>query len=227
MKIINLTYAHPYKIHAKTSFALNFKYFKEIWIFNCNQGCQHILANKNIRISQIFRIIITELHAENISGLLGLLSSLNLIQRNKTLHIYSPKGLEKYLELGKKYSQTNFNYRLYLHTLKTGLIINSYTHQVYTFANNSKFEFSIIDKEKYGKFKLNKAKIFNLILGPLYSKLKKGSQFLLPDGYILDGNYFTENNNYGIKVSFILNKYHKRNSVEISVKCKILQNISY
>lgn len=227
MKIINLTCVHPNtsKMYAKTSFAFNFKYFKEIWIFNCHQGCQHTLASKYIRINQISRIIITELHTENISGLLGLLSSLSLIQRKKALHIYSPKGLEKYLELGKKYSQTNFHYNLYFHILKTGLIINSYAYKLYTFANNYKYEFHIITKEKYGKFKLYKAKNFNLIIGPLYGKLKKGSKFLLPDGYILDGNSFTDNNNSGMKVSFILNKYHRRNSVEISTKSKVLQNI--
>lgn len=227
MKIINLTckYTNTYKIYTKTSFAFQFRYFKEIWIFNCNQGCQHKLASKHIRISQISRIIITELHTENISGLLGLLSSLSLIQRKKVLHIYSPKGLEKYLKLGKKYSQTNFHYNIYLHILKTGLIINSYTYQVYTFASNSKYEFHITNKEKYGKFKLYKAKNFSLIIGPLYGKLKKGSKFLLPDGYILDGNSFTGNNNSGMKISCILNKYHRRNSIEISTKSKVLKNI--
>nr|YP_009295564.1 conserved hypothetical plastid protein [Mastocarpus papillatus]AOL58048.1 conserved hypothetical plastid protein [Mastocarpus papillatus] len=228
MQIINLTRKHPYKLYIDTSFAFNFKYFKETWIFNCNQGCQHILAHKNIKISQISKIIITELHVENISGLLGLLSSLSLINRSKGLHIYSPAGLEKYIELGKKYSQTKFHYNLYLHVIKTGLIINNYTHHVYTLINDKyRLEFNIINKETYGKFELNKAKSFNLTVGPLYARLKQGYKFVLPDGYILAGNNFTSKNSPGIKISFINYKYHQRSSIEISSKSKIFENKIY
>nr|QOS04500.1 hypothetical protein [Sarcopeltis skottsbergii] len=216
MQIINLTRLHPYKRHTKSSFVFNFKSINEIWIFNCHQGCQHMLAIKKIKINQISRIIITDLNNETISGLLGLLSSMSLIQRNKALHIYCPEDLEKYLALGKKYSQTHFHYNLYLHIVKTGLIINSYTYQVYTFINQSEFEFIVISQEKHGKFQLDQAKKFNLIAGPLYGKLKQGSKFLLPDGYILDGNYFTKTNCKGIKMSCFLNKYNKRNSIEIN-----------
>ncbi|CCP38056.1 conserved hypothetical plastid protein (plastid) [Chondrus crispus] len=218
MQIINLNRLHPHTRHNKSSFVFDFKYINEIWIFNCHQGCQHTLAHEKIKMNQISKIIITDLNNENISGLLGLLSSLSLIRRNKALHIYCPKNLKKYLELGKKYSQTNFHYSLYLHILKTGLTINSQTYQVYTLINQSKFEFIVISKEKYGKFKLDEAKNFNLVEGPLYGKLKKGFKFLLPDGYILDGNYFTSNNYQGIKVSCFSTKYNKRDSIEIKYK---------
>lgn len=228
MEIINLTRQQPSTINRRTSYAFNIKYFKEIWIFNCFQGCQHMLGEKRIKISQISKIIITELHTENISGLLGLLSSLSLINRTKELHIYSPKGLEQYLKLGKKYSQTKFRYSLYFHILKTGLIINNNIYQVYTFSdkisNKMIFEFLIISKEQYGKFKSNKAGKFYLMAGPLYGQIKKGSCFVLPDGFILKAKNFTEINNPGKKISFTTNQYHKRNSIEISKKSKVLHN---
>ena len=60
------------------------------------------------------------------------------------------------------------------------------------------------------------------MIGPLYGKLKKGSKFLLPDGYILDGNYFTSINNKGIRTSCLSNKYNKRHSIEISNRSQII-----
>lgn len=222
MKIINLTRLHPYIRYNNISFIIKFNNINEIWLFNCHQGCQHTFINKRIKINQISKIIISDLNSNNICGLLGLLSSLSLIQRNKSLHIYCPSGLDKYIKLGKKYSQTNFHYNLYLHILRTGLIINSNSCQIYSFINKSKFEFIITNKEQKGRFKLNKAKNFNLMIGPLYGKLKKGSKFLLPDGYILDGNYFTSVNNKGMRTSCLSNKYNKRHSIETSNRSQII-----
>nr|QCI06165.1 ribonuclease Z [Dicranema revolutum] len=222
MEIINLNRQHPSIIYSTNSFVLSFQELKDIWLFNCCQGCQHKMEKTHLKISQISKIFITELNIHNISGLLGLLSSLSLINRRKIMHIYATRGLEKYLELGKRYSQTNFRYHLYFHTLSTGFIMNSNNYHVYNFSSNLKCEFLLISREKYGKFQLQKAKKFNLATGPLYGKLKNDYSFLLPDGSILQGYNFTNQNNPGNKISIIMQKYHTRNSKEISYESKIL-----
>lgn len=224
MKIINLTHQYPFIIQTKTSFIISFPYLKDIWLFNCCQGCQHIIEKQYIKINQISKIVITEVSVENISGLLGLLSSLSLTNRKKTLNIYGVKGIEQYLEFGKKYSQTNFRYNLYCHILKTGIIIKNENYHLYSFLDHSKFEFLLISQEQHGKFKLNQAQSFNLITGPLYGKLKNGYIFLLPDGLIIEGQRFTEKNQAGSKISLITNKYNRRNSSEVSYRSKIIQN---
>nr|YP_009773970.1 conserved hypothetical plastid protein [Caulacanthus okamurae]QIZ74587.1 conserved hypothetical plastid protein [Caulacanthus okamurae] len=223
MEIINLTRLHPSISYLKTSLILNFKDLKEIWLFNCCQGCQQMMEKKTIKMSQISKIIITELNIENISGLLGLLSSLSLINRKKVLNIYGIKGLEKYLDFGKKYSQTKFRYNLYFHIFRTGFIAKNKNCYMYSVLNNIRFEFLLFSKEQYGKFYLNYAKKFNLVKGPLYGKLKKGYRLLLPDGFILDGNEFTDKNKTGYKKSLIICRYCARNSTEISKESDILQ----
>lgn len=222
MHIINLKPQKHLINYYDISFACTLCNSKEIWLLNCSEGCQHLLRKKNIKISYISKIIITNLSIENISGLLGLLSSLSLINRQKKLSIYSPQGLNKYLNLGKKYSQTNFRYNIYFHTLKTGLIIDHSRYQVYTLKNKSQFDLLIIQHEKFGKFQLLKAKKFYLLEGPLYGKLKKGSDLLLPDGLILYSSTFTNKNTSGIKTSIISNKYNRRQYIECSKRSTIL-----
>lgn len=222
MKIINLTREQPSTINYSLYFALNLENSKEIWLFNCHQGCQHELQRNKIKINHISKIIITSLSIENISGLLGLLSSLSLTNRNRKLDIYSPQGLQYYLKLGQKYSQTNFRYNVYLHILTTGLIINQHLHQAYAFSCQINSEFLIISQEKFGKFRLIKARRFYLIEGPLYGKLKKGHDLLLPDGLILNSDIFTYSNIPGIKVYFMSHTYNERKSIEISQSSKIL-----
>ena len=181
-------------------------------------------GKKKLKINQISKIIITEKSIDNISGLLGLLSSLSLINRRKVLNIYGSKGIEKYIILGKKYAKTNFRYHIYFHILKTGLIIHNQNYQIYTFINKVNFEFLISAKDKYIKFKLNKAQKFRFPEGPIYGRLKNGCSFLMPDGMIIDGYKFTQFNEQGNKISLVMNKYYTRNTIEISNKSQILQH---
>nr|YP_009296280.1 hypothetical protein Sebd_128 [Sebdenia flabellata]AOM65215.1 hypothetical protein Sebd_128 [Sebdenia flabellata] len=216
MKIVNLTKHNISTKHNNISFAIKLNQIKDIWLFNCIEGCQHYCIYNQIKISQISKIIITELKISNISGLLGLLSSLNLTNRTKALSIYGPAGINKYLNLIKKYSKTNFRYNLYVFILKTGLSINSNKYLIYTFINKKYSDFIIINTEQQIKFNLRKAKQFNLLAGPLYGKLKKSYDFLLPDGITLYGQSFIKTYQAGRKILFILNKHHTRQSIEIS-----------
>nr|ARW68626.1 ribonuclease Z [Palisada sp.] len=188
--------------------------FKEIWILNCAEGCQFNIINQGSKINNLSKIILTNLHISNISGLLGLLSSLNLIGRTKSLHLYGPTGLKYYLDCGKKYSRTNFNYVIYLHVLKTGLIVNHYGCRIYAFYSKSCSEFIFVKSEQYGTFFLDKARSNYLAPGPLYGKLKKGMSFLLPDGSIFDGIKLTSQNIVGSHLNCLTDNFYRRKVVE-------------
>nr|YP_009244146.1 hypothetical protein Gele_138 [Gelidium elegans]AMK96388.1 hypothetical protein Gele_138 [Gelidium elegans] len=198
------------------SFALKLIQSKEIWLFNCQESCQHNLIKKNVKINNISKIILTKLDTDNISGLIGLLSSLNLIGRKDNLKIYSPTGIDHYLDLAKKYSQTNFKYELYIYHFQTGLIIEQYNYKLYIFVKTKEHTIFLISKEKYGQFKLNKANVFYLVKGPLYGQLKKDKCLLLPDGTIIQGNYFKSNNISGEQLALIKHRYHNRTQNEVS-----------
>nr|QCI08178.1 ribonuclease Z [Pterothamnion crispum] len=223
MKFIGLNHRFNFIGHSKTSFIIKLTHCKDIWLFNCCDGCQQSIVKQGIKINQISKIIITELNIEIISGLLGLLSSLNLSSRNKPLHIYAPLGLSEYIDLGKKYCHTNFCYSIYVHILRRGLIIDHMNYRIYTMLKYHYFEFIIVAREKYGKFSLNKANNFNIITGPLYGKLKHGFSFILPDGVVLNGYDFTDINDIGIKFVLIINLYHFRPSIENSLYVNLMQ----
>lgn len=194
-------------------FALKLSRSKDIWLFNCSEGCQNYCTQAQIKISQISKIIITELKINNISGLIGLLSSLSLINRKKNICIYGPLGIEKYLYLIKKYSKTNFKYNLYVFILQTGILINIKTSLIYLYINFIKkqsYEFIIINNEKQYQFNLIKAKAFQVLSGPLYGELKKCFNFVLPDGLILNGYKFIKINEIGKKLALTSFKYHTR-----------------
>lgn len=196
--------------------------FKYIWLFNCSEGSQFNLLNQNFKINNLSKIIIPDLHISSISGLLGLLSTLNLMGRTKSLHIYAPLGLKYYLDLGKKYSKTNFSYILYIHILNTGLIINHQGYRIYALRSHQNYSFSIVQSEQYGTFYLDKAKRNYLWPGPLYGKLKKGYSFLFPDGFILNGCSCTSSNFLGFQLCFLFSSFYKKNIIQIIKKSRII-----
>lgn len=210
MQIINVK---KYSVYINNNFIFKLYNFKDLILFNCSESLQSYLINKNLKINNLSKIIITNLNINNISGLLGLLSSLHSIGRIKDLHIYGPKGLDAYLDLGKKYARTNFRYILYIHILHNGLMINHYKYRIYTFFDNYHFTFTLISSEIFGKFIMNKAILNYLYPSSLFSNLKQGSIFLLPDGLILDGINFTNDSYEGKICSMMLNKYYCRYSV--------------
>jgi len=222
MQIYYLNSSIDYLRNCDASFMIQFYTIQNICILNCCESCQYVIMKSKFKINKISKIIITDLHINNLSGLMGLLSTLSLIGRLESLHIYGPKDLIYYLDLCKKYSRTNFNYIIYVHILKTGLTINHYQYRIYTFFNNSQYDFIIMESERHGKFFLSKAKKNYLLPGPLYGKLKKGLDFILPDGYILNGNDFTIFNLLGYQLSFFINRYYKRKILENSVHSNII-----
>nr|UAD88756.1 ribonuclease Z [Gracilariopsis chorda] len=218
MKIIRLNSNDLFVQNINTCFYWQLKHLKKIWLFNCFEGCQHYLAKKHIKISQLSVIIITEMNIYNISGLPGLLSTLSLTNKQDALHVYGPDNLAKYIELTKRYSQTHFRYNLYFHKLKTGCIIQNNKYQIYCFQKMFQFEFIINIGEKNGKFELDKAQKLKIRIGPLYGQLKRGSNFILPDGILINSKNLITTNNSGNQILFFSRKHISKKSKQIYYK---------
>ena len=203
---------------AHMSFLIKLPTVKDTWLFNCSEGSQSNILQQSLKINNLSKIIIPNLHIFSVSGLLGLLSTLNLIGRIKSLHIYAPIELKYYLDLGKKYSKTNFNYVLYIHVLTTGLIVNQYGCRLYAVNYKHCYEFYVVQSEQCGTFFLNKARNNNLLPGPLYGKLKKGFSFLMPDGFTLNGYILTSSNVLGSELRCLFSSFYRKSVFE-SIKC--------
>ncbi|RUA12926.1 MAG: ribonuclease Z, partial [Flavobacteriia bacterium] len=70
-----------------------------------------------VKFSKIERIFISHLHGDHFYGLIGFISTLGLLNREKPLHIYGPKGIKEIIVLQLKLSQTWTNFPLHFHEL--------------------------------------------------------------------------------------------------------------
>ena len=64
-------------------------------MIDCGEGTQVQLRKKKIGFLKISHIFISHLHGDHYYGLIGLISSMQLLGRTSDLHIYAPKGLKE------------------------------------------------------------------------------------------------------------------------------------
>jgi ribonuclease Z len=82
------------------------------YLVDCGEGTQLQLKRYKLRAQRINNIFISHLHGDHYLGLMGLLSTMHLMGRNKPLNLYGPRGLAEIITLQLRYSETIFNYDL-------------------------------------------------------------------------------------------------------------------
>ena len=88
-----------------------------IFLIDCGEGTQVQLRRNKIKFSKIKHIFISHLHGDHCYGLVGLVSTFRLLNRQSPLHIYGPKGIKEIITLQLKLSDSWTNYDLYFHEL--------------------------------------------------------------------------------------------------------------
>ncbi|MFO7863459.1 MAG: ribonuclease Z [Salinivirgaceae bacterium] len=83
---------------------------ERFFLIDCGEATQLQLRKHSFAINRINHIFISHLHGDHFFGLFGLISSMALLGRTNTIHIYSPPGLEHVLNtvLNPQFEKTPF-----------------------------------------------------------------------------------------------------------------------
>jgi ribonuclease Z len=83
---------------------------EKLYLVDCAEGTQQQMLRFDVKASRIDYIFISHLHGDHYLGLVGLLSSMHLNGRKKTLKVFCPPPLKEIVDLQLKYSETTLNY---------------------------------------------------------------------------------------------------------------------
>lgn len=167
-----------------------------MFLIDCGEGTQVQLRKHKLKFSRINHVFISHLHGDHFYGLIGLISTFSLLNRQTDLHVYGPKGIKEVTLLQLKMSASWTSYNLYFHELdSTGpevifeddkVIVSTIPlkHRVYT--NGFLFQ------EKSGDRKLNPEAVNQYgIETCYYNKIKSGSDMTLDDGRVIPNELLT------------------------------------
>ena len=88
-------------------------------LIDCGEGTQMQLRKLKVKFSRINRVFISHLHGDHFYGLIGLISTLSLLNRKTELHLHGPKGLKEIILLQLKLSKSWVEYPLHFHELES------------------------------------------------------------------------------------------------------------
>ncbi|MDT0690682.1 ribonuclease Z [Salegentibacter sp. F188] len=194
LTILGCYAATPRTFTNPTSQVLEIK--NHLFLIDCGEGTQVQLRKNKIKFSKIQHIFISHLHGDHCFGLVGLISTFRLLNRETDLHVYGPKGIKEIITLQLKLSNSWTNYSLYFHELeskspevlyedsKVSVETIPLNHRIYT--NGFLF------KEKPGDRKLiiGRAESLNIDVS-LYNSLKKGKDVISEEGELIKNEEVT------------------------------------
>lgn len=194
LTILGCYAATPRSFTNPTSQVLDIK--NHLFLIDCGEGTQVQLRRNKVKFSKIKHIFISHLHGDHFYGLVGLVSTFRLLNRDKELHIYGPKGVKEIITLQLKLANSWTNYPLIFHELsskKPEVLFEDEKVQVSTIPLKHRiYTNGFLFKEKVGDRKLliNEAVKYNIDV-TLYKSLKRGKDVVSEDGELISNHLVT------------------------------------
>jgi ribonuclease Z len=215
----------PTRARNVSSVALRFEQRAEVWLFDCGEATQHQLLRSAPKLSQITRIFITHMHGDHVFGLLGLLATCGLAGHPTRIDVYGPEGLEDYIRASVRYTHTGFSYPFAVHTIEPGMLYEDEEFIVSCLPLKHRipaFGFRVAEKDRAGRFDVERAQSLGIPAGPLYGKLKRGEQVTLPDGRTFNGAELCGPTEEGRKIAYCTDTIFCENAIELARDADLL-----
>ncbi len=157
------------------------------YLIDCGEGTQLQMRRYGVKFQKIRQIFISHLHGDHYFGLLGLLTSMSLLGREKELTVFGPKGILDIVQTNFKYSKTKLNYPCDFVELgegQMGLIYEDERLSVTCFPLSHRIPtvgFVFREKKKLPHFLKEKGMEYQIPVEKIHH-IKKGADFITKDG---------------------------------------------
>lgn len=105
------------------------------FLIDCGEGTQIRMRQMGVKTNRLGHIFISHLHGDHVFGLIGLISSLGMLNRTADLHIHAQIDLEKIMEVQLLYFCAELPFKVIFHPInprKYALIYEDRSVQVFS-----------------------------------------------------------------------------------------------
>ena len=169
----------------------------EGFLIDCAEGTQVELRRQKVKFNKIGHVLISHLHGDHVFGLVGLISTMSLLNRQSALHIHGPVGIKELILLQLRLTKSWVDYDLYFHELSSvdsELLIDNdkvtvrtipLKHRIYTNG------FLISEKPFPRNLDMDQIRKYPEIDICDYQNLKNGKDYTLQNGNVIPNEYLT------------------------------------
>ena len=169
----------------------------QLLLIDCGEGTQMQMSRYKIKRSKINHILISHLHGDHYYGLIGLLTSYALQNRQTPLHIYAPPGLQNIIQVQLDVVHAILPFEIIFHTITDeGKIVDENKFSVECFHVQHRvpcFGFLISEKKHLRKLDMEKIAAYDIPYS-FYEHLSNGEDFYLPNGVCIKNEHLTRQN---------------------------------
>lgn len=194
LTILGCYAATPRTLTNPTAQVLEIK--NHLFLIDCGEGTQVQLRKNKLKFSRINHIFISHLHGDHFYGLVGLISTFMLLNRQTNLHVYGPKGIKEIVLLQLRYSNSFTGYNLFFHELtskESEVIFEDDKVMVQTIPLKHRiYTNGFLFREKPGDRKLNIEAVRKYAVETCYfQNIKNGKDITLDDGTVIPNKELT------------------------------------
>ncbi len=153
----------------------------EILMFDAGEAAQISYMKSGLGWNKKMKLFVTHLHGDHCVGILGLLQTMSMQNRTESLEIFGPKGIDEFLAANIKVLNFGLSFSILITIVKEGKIFEDKKFSMYAAkASHSITAFSYLfeEKDKPGKFNVEKAKELGIPEGKLWNKLQNGEEII-------------------------------------------------
>jgi ribonuclease Z len=154
----------------------------ELLLFDAGEGMQLNFIKAGLGINRKMKIFITHMHADHCVGLLGLLQTMSLQGRERSIDIYGEPRLEEFLRENMRIINIGLTFDIIVRKIdKSGLVVREKDYQVScceTMHSAPSFAYCLEEFDRPGIFNISEAKRLGIPEGELYGKLQHGQNII-------------------------------------------------
>jgi ribonuclease Z len=144
---------------------------------DCGEGVQRQILAEGVGLGKDMTILITHLHGDHVTGLLGLLQTMSLARIRRPLNIVGPAKLLKWLEVTSELLHIGLTFPIMFTPARPGTVLRTPGFKVRAakaLHSVEAFSYLVEEHARPGVFYPAKAKELGVPEGKLWSRLQRG-----------------------------------------------------
>ena len=217
VNILGCGSALPTTRHFASSQVLNIR--EKLFMIDCGEGTQLQLRRSKLKYSRLNHIFISHLHGDHCFGLIGLLSTFDLLGRTAAMHIYAHPDFEPILNMQLDYFCKKMDYEVVFHPInpsKIEIIYEDRSVSVTTIPLRHRIPtcgFLFSEKKTPDHIKRDMIDYYGIPTCDI-NRIKNGEDYVLADGTVIPNNWLTAPSSSPRKYAYCSDTLYHREIIE-------------